>query len=967
MANWNKLSKGAVAADRPYGSDTLRLLADRTEYADEHFGSAHSINFFGKYGDLEEYLGQRPFVSVSGLSCIAAIPWWISPGLTKIKSEFWVRVSNYEIDDTLGEHDPSADIPVELQVRFLRNFGVASIEVLPRVVVASGALWQRVALEYELGEFTGGLRYGFWDYLVLEMRSSVITTLEGDDVDGTIASAGMTNRNSFRVQASGIYTDPGAPAPSPGAQETLCTLISKNRITTPYELGGVVDHVMRNGNNEMVIWPPNPGLLTVHGESAWTSVAAYLQIASWSVQEVFSGAAGIVGSDLWSQNPTYARGISSIASGINEVAQRKELVHAVSTGWEAVSAEGSGWTDRGYYKRWPSTYGSLGSSRVFMAKTCKLRQPTRGITVKGQLAGVYASQTYYEEESFKDTYDKSVSGYVTIRTRIIQDGVTYADETEIKQITFTISNKLSTSKFLYSAAWLHGSPSTSGDPEMLVYTEGTLRLQGPQQTTATARVGGRVDLDDDAAVLTDGESNLEVELVPSAGFDWRRPFDTRVDVEITDGPSGQKASFKKVEMASLLPKAGDLEPLPLVMHCYLVAEAVWSDPAPIRTAPEGITQRDLILASQPRAILDAQTHARHTWGQCASINTQAYVVDSLTPTQDDPFGPRGLERFDLVFAPIRPEVEALVGTDPTTNHILELRAKCGEDAVLYAYLYEVSDDATSTTPDLVITATQDGDGYLVGREVIPLKSSPPDEILSYHVRFFAEGEGDIIDITLEEVIPAEPTEGTTVEAEGDLYVARAADGVSVESWRNFDAFSVLSGLGDLVRDVFGPRLNAVDFDGTTDGFIAAPVSCGSPVVFAAAFSADVNDSTERDILYFLAGGVKKFRLFHRSLTGLRVSSTASGFTSEATVQSISTATWYDVVVSFDDGVRRVWVNGVLRQQASVGIDSGDGALYVGSYLASFDGKIGLPAMIKGLDYRDAERYVARRMQLLGLT
>ena len=957
MANWNNLSPAAVAADRPYSSAILEMLAARSAHASENFGNGRVFYFKGGYDGLFDY-ASRPFVSVSGLSCIAAIPWWIPEGLTKIKSEFWVRVSNYDSDKNTGEIDPGSNLPVELNVRFLKNFAVAGIEVFPEITPSVGASWIRVELDYDLGEWSGDLRHGFWDYLVLEFRSSIVSTLAGDDVAGTLSSAAMTNRRAFRVIASAQYADPGPPAPDAGAPETLCTILSENRLTTPYRIGGVVDHVMRVSDNEMVIWPPNQQLLEQQASSAWLSIASYLQIASWSVQEVFEDTSGGIASDRQSHRPAYARVQSSNGAAINRTLQRKEIASGLSPGWAATSAGGAGWTDRDYFRRWIATYGTLGSARDMVETTCTITQPTRGITVKAQLAGVYATRDYYQEETYKETFDKSVVGYVTVRTTITQQGVVFADESTIKSITFVITNKLSTSKFLYCAAWLNNGGAS--EPETLVYQEGTLRLEGPRQAIAAQRVGGRVQLDDDSAILTDPSSNYEVEIVPAPGFNWRLPFDVIVEVEITDGPDGAQARFKDETVSARLPRGPLGVPFQQVMQVWVVAEAVWSSPNPDTVGPDGIIPRDWILASHPRQILDAQSRARHAWGTELSFQPRGYSVSSVSPTQANNVDDEDLSVFDAVFRPVKPDVDAMALASPESSHVVEIRAEVTGTAIVYAYLYAIDSTGTSTVPDITIVADVFDGSLVLGREIVTLKASPPSDILSYRVRFFASGTGTVSAITLAEVHPTDAHEGTIL-ASGDLYVAKALDAASITSWRGFDSVQ-LTGTGVMVRDEFGTLRHAVGFNGSSHSF-QAPVTTSGDVTYAVAVNSDVASASAQVALGHVVGGNAVCVVLYWSGV-LYLQTRHGGVDDVVSLGAASVETWYDVVVLCEGGRRVAWVNGELVLDDVPGaLDVGAGDVYVGN--STWDGKLALPAVVHDLDFLAASRYVLRRRQVLG--
>lgn len=957
MANWNNLSPFAVSSDYAYSSGILEMLHARGAHASENFGNARVFHFKGGYDGLLDY-ASRPFVSVSGLSCIAAIPWWIPEGLTRIKSEFWVRVSNYEIDKNLGEIDPSENLPIELNVRFLKNFAVAGVEVYPELSAGVGASWIRVELDYDLGEWAGDLRHGFWDYLVLEFRSAIVSTLAGNDIAGTLSSAAMTNRRAFRVIASSQYADPGPPAPGIGAPETLCTILSENRVTTPYRIGGVVDHVMRVSDNEMVIWPPNVQLLEQQASSAWISIASYLQIASWSVQEVFEDTSGGVDSDRQSHRPAYARVQSSTGAAINRTLQRKEIASGLSEGWAATSVGGAGWTDRDYFKRWIATYGTLGSARDMVETVCTISQPTRGITVKAQLAGVYATRDYYQEETYKETFDKSVSGYVTVRTTIIQQGVVFGAESTIKSITFVITNKLSTSKFLYCAAWLNNGGAS--EPETLVYQEGTLRLEGPRQAIAAQRVGGRLALDDDSAVLTDPSANYEVEILPATGFDWRLPFEVTVEVEITDGPDGAQPSFKSETASATLPRGPAGVPFKQVMQVFVVAQSVWSTPSPDVVASEGIVPRDSILASQLRQTLDAQSRSRHAWGTELCFRPKVYSVSSVSPTQANNVGDEDLSVFDAVFRPVKPDVDAMALASPESSHVVELRAEVTGTAIVYAYLYEIDSTGTSTVPDITIVADVFDGSLVLGREIVTLKTSPPSDILGYRVRFFASGTGNVTAITLAEVHPTDAHEGRIL-ASGDLYVAKAVHAAAITSWRGFDSVQ-LTGTGVMVRDEFGTLRHAVAFNGSSHSF-QAPVTTSGDVAYSIAVNSDVASASPQVAMGHVVGGNAVCVVFYLSGV-LYLQTRHGGVDNVVSLGAASVETWYDVVVLCEGARRAAWVNGKLVLDDAPGaLDVGAGDVYVGN--STWDGKLALPAVVHDFDFLAASRYVLRRRQVLG--
>lgn len=977
---WKNIHPSSLDADTPY--DTLQLtdLRNRSIEAGTNFGRANTFWIGGKYGTIQDYRQCRPFVSVTGYACLAAIPWYVPRNLKRLKCDLWLRISNAKLDDTRGESGPL--LPVDINVRFLKNGSAGGALFYPLIDAGNGAVWQRVAIDYELGEWTGGSQGGFWDYLVLEFKSQIESNVGTSDVTGNIGKSGIGNRKSYRVLAdtAGFYAEGATPAPQGFAPETMATLASEYGVTTPYRVLGVWDHVLSaDAGKSMVCWPPNE-LLVTEAQWVWKVPASYLQVASISVQEVFDDdLTNVEANEVLSLQPAYYSAPFALAADVNDVLSRPEVASAVSQGWPADSSAADGgakWNNRKYLKRCRATRGGL-PARFLVRQGSHTRLPVESFVLRAQLAGVFATGNYYQDETYAETASKSIVGHVTVRATIIQwvggSEIVVADSGDVvRRLVYVISNKLSKSRWLYNAAWLN--KSDDDEPDAFCYGEGLLNLAGAGATTGSlgdAYTSAATLADDDTAVLTDKDGSCVLEFYPTGDFDYRRPYSVRLSVEVTDGPGGKKPNFLDSSISTLRTES-DKSPMREAMQVFCVAQGLFTKTAPPIAAGD-FNFRGQIRARDLRGILDAQNRARQVWGRRLVLDFDDDLVelDSPSESQVNYTGGQGLDRIDFEFRPVRPEILAAAApASDKTNFTVEMVAHVGSSVTVIAKFYSVVEGGvTSNTPAFTLTASGSNE-WVHTSKIVELDSSPPGEVESYRVRIFAKGEGGT---TLDYLAIGEPDTISPAEVGAhrlgaDTFVAPVANSANVSEWSGYEAGSILGGAADMARDEFGARVNAVSFDGAADSH-SASLDPGTSPIYAVAFSYDVSDATQRNILHHRVGALVNTacRLYVQS-GNLYVETRQGGVLTSTLVRSVVATTWYDVVVVLAPGVRRVYVNGVLEVDAAPGaLPVGSGTCFVGRGASGgyFDGKIALVDVISGWDKRGVERYIMRRRQMLG--
>jgi hypothetical protein len=976
-----------LSADRPYDTQLLRQIRDRSEYLLGKVGNSYIIHYEGDFGDdPDDYQGVRPYTSVTGWAAHTYVPWRIQPGLKKVIAGMWVRVSNGDLDDDAE----GIELPVDLSLRFLTNRAVAQASVLPVLKTPSGGpVWQYIELELTLQDWTNGLRSGFKDYLVVEFLSHIESNLTADDLDGVVDSAAIDSpRRSHRILSgtSNFYDEGSTTAPEPYTNEASCTITSQRNVST-YHVNGLFDHCLSlDSGDTMVVWPNTQKRLVEEADETGIarfihkSVAAYIQIASIEITEVYDGVSSVLEDDTTSHTPTYARVGAANAGDANLVVSRAELVCGPSAGLKAFDATaiGDAWNDRGYRRRWPQRNGTLTVPRRLIQQEGRVSRPSSKLTLDAVLVGYYDVQSYYEDEDWNETKKKSPLSNVEIQFRAYQlvDGsetlVGDSGVITLNSRAFVVTNKLSSSHALYTQAWLNKEAAT--EPEGFAYREGLLVLDSlPQAVAALEGVPASNDGGSDTQVLLDDFANIEISLAPNGSFDHRLPIEIRFDVDVLDETSW-------AEDPGSLPRNSDGLPEVSLMQMALITHAVWSEPAPDVVADEGQhILRQLIQGPDWRTTYNTQEDAWRDWGTAIPLRLNDHEIDSVGYTKDNAAGGEGLERFDIQFKPARPEVMALAAAASDKSiHLVELLTHFSEtspSATIKADFFpSVEAEQAETSADLSLEAGLDSsaDGWARAWGILELDTSPPDQVDSFRVRLEAKGAGVAQLVQIREVQTIEARELGTLLAAADIWIGRYADTVDITAWSGFDASEGFASAGNpptMNRDGVGTHIHSATF-GASDVMTASPdIVAGH--VYGVLFNVDSSDATERHILEHrrTSGGTTCFRAYVDSSV-LYVDTYQGGVTYVTNLGAVSTSTWYDLVVAIQDGMRMIWLDGELVSKEDRGtLTTGKAVAYLGRGNASgtFNGDLAMVDVVGGADWNefDIARYVYRRRQIHG--
>lgn len=302
------LHSDAYAPDKPYSTRLLKQTANNSSWVREQRGSHTTLSLEAKTQDLDEYVHERPFVSVNGEAAFLRIPYWVNQGLESLRFRFYCRVSNGELDSTNGETTLMQD-DVYLYAHFEEDVGnSAKVHVRPMRVAGGVAEWGVVDLEYT-PEDLGVLGAGQYATLGLSMRSETPfdrghpfgTKLPSSSYRGRVGSSKLdtgVSRSTIRVKADAadFYDNGGTSSAPDGGLEIMATALGwrPNLLSdTQNYLRGWVDHLMGASDSQsMYCWTRNPDLLLDgHEESGFNMLykwyVPYIQFRAIEIWEVY--------------------------------------------------------------------------------------------------------------------------------------------------------------------------------------------------------------------------------------------------------------------------------------------------------------------------------------------------------------------------------------------------------------------------------------------------------------------------------------------------------------------------------------------------------------------------------------------------------------------------------------------------------------------------------------------------------